>query len=122
MKHLKEFKLFESNSNIAQIIKDSLVDITDDGFNLDIHVGDRISISIRKPSDVKWRPNSPFNPVDIINSLVELDSQLTSYKIGDIYYHIVGYESSTWYSAKTLDELKELDETFDLMEVVLVKN
>ena len=136
MTRLNSFnKFFESKNQkinyFEQVIKDSLVEITDEGFDLNIDLDylpnpfepggyNKISIGIRKPSNDKYKPNAPFKTSDIINSLIELNSQLTSHQIGDIYYHIMGYEPSTWYSANSLEDLKATDEVFDLMEIILV--
>ena len=100
MKHIKPYRIFESSvRELRQIATDSLSDLIDDGFNVIVsEQGSVLMIDITKPGmEYNRHTKLGFYLKDIMNNIQELLGRIDS-KPKDVYYHVKGYEPSTWYS------------------------
>jgi len=121
MRYLKSYKIFENSfSEIKAIVYDSLSDLTDEGFSVTIYdVEDKKTLAVRisKPG-MEYNRQSflGFKIEDIMGGIDEMKSQL-SLEVGDIYYHIKGYEPSTWYSMDAEFKNWDIKEPIDQLSI-----
>lgn len=96
MKHLSNFKIFESNSIKASDIKydleDILLDLVDNGFSYKIHINDwsKSYKSIPDDSNVNWisieiSKKGDWNLNDIDESIIRLVTFLTTYNLHPLF-------------------------------------
>lgn len=119
MKYINSFKFFESEDTFkegedVETIKDILSDINDSGFETKVtDTNNEIIVNISKPGiEHKRHTNLGFRISEILPTLKELHSQLKhEFNLDVAYFHIKGYEPSTWYSADTIDDLTKIGET-----------
>ncbi len=104
MKYLKIFEDFVEVGDeyeLGPLCKDALSDILDNGFDVIFsNISFNLNIRILNPGMEYGRSSKlGFNINDIKDSVNELIAQLDDKMwIKSIYYHLKGYEASTWYS------------------------
>jgi hypothetical protein len=115
MKHLKTYKLFESNDvDILENIEDIFMDMSDDGVVVNISTSERGWIH-RYKHDIKAKIIKivlvgKFKPIDYIESFDHLDSYLGSegyrYFADGTYYHTYNSRRESFYEGRLLSLLQ----------------
>jgi len=109
---------FEKRQNEASgIITDTLSDLSDDGFSINIENHDFLLLNINKLITENGRvTTSGYKLRDIMSDINEMISQLQGIcKIKSIYYHIKGYETNTWYDLTDFNYIP--DENIDQLTI-----
>lgn len=106
MRYLKSYQIFESSDPYHDIVIDALSDLSDRGYKVAVVDAEgnpkTLVVTISKPGiEYKRETNLGFKIEDVSKDIEELKSQLSDQKVKSVYYHIKGYEPSTWYSLRS---------------------
>lgn len=119
MKHLKAFKIFESNSYIYDI-KEIFIQLVDDGYDVKVFTPEKTPVSLRD------NPKSYLDSIQIVVTapdsskgflpdkfkISDISSELLRLKdyIGDSYKYLIKYETRKWLSEKDfIDDLSKIE-------------